>query len=144
MKKTTGRAEVDECIQAEPVVAKKMLKEIRALVRKLAPQAEEKLAWGMPTFTLDGILLTYAAFSKHVSLFPGPDAIVAFEKELGKFTISKGTIQIPFEEKIPTALIGKLVRFCVKRNRAAAQAKAEKKKSKTKKTTKTQKKAKKK
>jgi len=118
-------------IQSEPASIQKVLKQMRALVKKTVPKATEKLAWGMPTFYLEGNLLHFAAFKNHMSIFPGTDAITHFKKDLARFQTSKGTIQIPYEEKLPTALVAKIVKFCVKRNlsKAAAKKKAKAKKS---------------
>lgn len=110
-------------IKREPAHAKKALKQMQALVRKLVPRATEKLAWGMPTFYLEGNLLHYAAFKNHMSLFPGTDAVERFKPELSRYQTSKGTIQIPYGDSIPAALIGRIVKFCVKRNLARAQSK---------------------
>lgn len=119
-------AKITAYINAEPVPARKMLKQVRALVRKLVPKASEKLAWKMPTFHLDGNLLHYAAFKNHMSIFPGTDAILAFKKELMPYQTSRGTIQFPYSERIPVGLISKIVKFCVKRNLTKAQAKKKK------------------
>ena len=90
----------------------------------------------MPTFYQDGNLLHFAAFKNHMSLFPGTDAVSRFKKELAKFVTSKGTIQIPYDEPIPTALVTKIVKYCIGRNLAAAKIKAAKKAAKKKKKTK--------
>lgn len=103
-------------IRNEPAHIQKILKRMRALIKKAAPKATEKLAWGMPTFCLEGNLLHFAAFKSHMSIFPGTDAIQHFKKELTRYQTSKGTIQIPYEETIPAGLVTKIVKFCVKRN----------------------------
>lgn len=110
-------------IRNEPAPVRKVLKRMRSLVAKSAPRASEKLAWGMPTFYLEGNLLHFAAFKNHMSLFPGPDAIRHFKRELARYPTSKGTIQIPYTETISAALVAKIVAFCVRRNLAKTKAK---------------------
>lgn len=118
-------------IKSEPAEVQKYLKRMYAIVRKAAPKAAtEKLAWSMPTLCLEGNLLHFCAFNHHLSLFPGTDAIKHFEKDLKKFQTSKGTIQFPYEEALPVALITRIVKFCVKRNLANAKAKKLKSKRK--------------
>jgi uncharacterized protein YdhG (YjbR/CyaY superfamily) len=118
---------IDDYIRAEAAPIRKVLKQMRTLVRKHAPRATEKLAWGMPTLYLEGNLLHFAAFKNHMSLFPGPDAIRHFTPKLKRFTTSKGTIQMPYEEPIPTKLVTEIVKFCVRRNLAEARARKKKK-----------------
>ncbi len=119
---------ISSYIRNEPAPVQKVLRRVRTLVAKAAPRATEKLAWGMPTFYLEGNLLHFAAFKEHMSIFPGTDAIIHFKRELARFPTSKGTIQIPYEESIPAALVAKIVKYCVKRNLAKAEAKARRKK----------------
>ena len=116
-----------EYIRNEPAPIRKVLKEMRALVAKSAPLATEKLAWGMPTFYLEGNLLHFAAFKNHMSLFPGSDAVAKFKKALPRFESSKGTIQIPYGIPLPAGVIARIVKYCVKRNLAKAEAKRKKK-----------------
>lgn len=123
---------IDEYIANEPKDIQKLLKQMRSLVRKAAPKASEKIAWGMPTFYLEGNLLHFAAFKEHLSLFPMPDTIAHFKKELAKFETSKGTVHFPYGKAIPAALLTKITKFCVKRNLAKAEEKARKKASKRK------------
>jgi uncharacterized protein YdhG (YjbR/CyaY superfamily) len=125
-------ANISEYIRNEPAPVQKVLKQVRALIAKLAPDATEKLAWSMPTFYLEGNLLHFAAFKNHMSIFPGSDAIAHFAKETARYTTSKGTLQIPYGQPLPTALLTKIVKFCVKRNLSAAAAKKKKKAAKKK------------
>ena len=76
----------------------------------------------MPTFYLRGNLIHFAAFKKHLSLFPGSDAVSHFNKDLQRrgLVCSKGTIQIPYETLLPAQLVTRIVKFCVKRNLAEA------------------------
>lgn len=112
--------EIDSYIRTEPEHVRKVLKSLRALIRKAAPAASEKIAWGMPTFYLDGNLIHFAAFKKHLGVFPGSGAVTHFAREFKKLglTFSKGTVQIPWETPLPTQLLKRIVSFCVKRNLA--------------------------
>lgn len=118
---------VSEYIANEPVAIRKVLRTMRALTRRAAPRATEKLAWGMPTLVLEGNLLHFAAFKNHLSLFPGKAAMQTFQKDLHRFQTSKGTIQFPYDQAIPVALVTRIVKFCVKQNLADAAIQAKKK-----------------
>ena len=90
------------------------LQKIRTLVKKEAPYAKEALIYGVPGFKLNGKnLIVYAAFKKHIGLYPEPIAIKHFKHELAVYETSKGAIQFPFEKPIPYALITKIIRFKV-------------------------------
>jgi uncharacterized protein YdhG (YjbR/CyaY superfamily) len=76
----------------------------------LPPQATEAISYGIPAFKYKGVLLWYAAFSNHCSLFPGSSAIKAFKNELKDFQLSKGTIHFPVDKPLPATLVKKLVK----------------------------------
>lgn len=91
-----------------------VLKKIRITIRDIAPSATEKISYGIPTFDLNGKhLIHYAAFSKHISVFPTSSGIEAFKDKLSKYKTSKGTVQFPLDQPIPYNLIEELVRFRV-------------------------------
>lgn len=122
--KTT--ASVDNYIKAYPKEVQLLLKQMRTTIKKAAPKAEEKIGYGIPTFTLNGNLVHFGAFKSHIGFFPGPGGILAFKKELEAYKTSKGTIQFPFEKKLPLALVTKIVRLRVKQNVAKKIAKKKK------------------
>ena len=102
---------VDEYLAAVPEPARSTLKKIRAVIRSVAPpEATEAISYGMPAFKYKGVLVWYAAFSKHCSLFPTASVIEPFRNELKGFTLSKGTIQFPTDKPLPAALVRKLVK----------------------------------
>jgi uncharacterized protein YdhG (YjbR/CyaY superfamily) len=102
---------VDEYLAAVPEPARSTLKKIRAVIRSVTPpEATEVISYGMPAFKHKGVLVWYAAFSKHCSLFPTAAVIEAFKNELKGFTLSKGTIQFPTDKPLPAALVKKLVK----------------------------------
>ncbi len=108
--------EVEEHINSFPPKVRKLLRQLRAIVRKMAPQAKEKIAYRIPTFVLNGNLVHFAAFKSHISFFPTSSGIKAFKKELSKYKTSAGTVKFPLDEPIPFVLIGKIVKFRVKEN----------------------------
>lgn len=122
--------DIDSYIRNASKETQPHLKKLSSTIRKLVPKAGEKLAWGMPTFTLEGNLIHFAWFKNHVSVFPGSDAIAWFKKDLTKYQTSKGTLQIPLDQPVPVALVSRIVKFCVKRNLAMAAEKAAKKAAK--------------
>lgn len=107
---------------AEP--ARSLLERIRSAVRSLAPEAQEVIAYGIPTFKLDGNLVHYAAFTAHCSFFPGRALQDdAFRQDLAGFKISKGTIQFTADNPLPEELVRRIVMLRISENRNAAAAK---------------------
>jgi uncharacterized protein YdhG (YjbR/CyaY superfamily) len=102
---------VDEYINRAAPPAQEKLKEFRAIVRELAPKVSESISYGMPAYKLNGPLVYFGAFKNHVSLFATASRRVAekFAKELEPYKKSKGTIQFPLDEPLPTSLIRKIV-----------------------------------
>jgi uncharacterized protein YdhG (YjbR/CyaY superfamily) len=105
---------VAEYIQAAPKEAQKKLKEMRQTIRDAAPDAEEGLKWGMPSFTQKRILVTYAAFKNHIGFYPTPSTLAAFKKDITKFKNASGSIQFPMDKPLPIALIKKITKFRIK------------------------------
>ena len=107
---------VDSYIKYFPSPVRIMLSQIRKVIREAAPDAEEIISYGMPAYRLEGNLVYFAAFKNHIGFFPTASGIRKFEKELGKFKHSKGTVQFPLDMPIPVALVKKIVKFRVKEN----------------------------
>jgi uncharacterized protein YdhG (YjbR/CyaY superfamily) len=102
---------VDEYIAGVPEPARSMLNKIRAAIRSAVPsEATETISYRMPAFKYKRVLVWFAAFSNHCSLFPTASVIEAFKNELNGFSTSKGTIHFPTDKPLPTALIKKLVK----------------------------------
>jgi uncharacterized protein YdhG (YjbR/CyaY superfamily) len=102
---------VDEYLAGVPEPARSTLEKIRAAIRSAAPPtATEVISYGVPAFKYKGILVWFAAFSNHCSLFPTASVIEAFKSELQGFHRSKGTIQFPTDKPLPVALVKKMVR----------------------------------
>jgi uncharacterized protein YdhG (YjbR/CyaY superfamily) len=111
---TKSAATIDDYIQAFPPEARRRLEAIRKLVRKLAPDATEKISYRMPAFHLNGTLLYFAAFKNHIGFFPTAGGVLPFEKELSKYVHGRGSIQFPMDEDLPVKLIERIVKHRVK------------------------------
>jgi len=105
---------MDEYIKAAPREAQAKLRELRAILRTVAPKAKETLKWGNPVFEDKRILFAFAAFKSHLNFVPTPSAMEPFRKELSKFTTGKGSIQFPYDQPLPKVLIRKIAGYRVK------------------------------
>ena len=102
---------VDEYLAGVPEPARSTLNKLRAAIRSaVPPEATETISYRIPAFKYKGILLWFAAFSNHYSLFPTAAVVEAFKDELKGFSTSKGTIHFPTDKPLPIALVKKLVK----------------------------------
>jgi uncharacterized protein YdhG (YjbR/CyaY superfamily) len=102
---------VDEYLDTIPEPARSTLNTLRATIRAAAPpESIEVISYGIPAFRHREILIWYAGFSNHCSLFPTAAVIEAFKKELKGFVISKGTVQFPTDKPLPAALVKKMIK----------------------------------
>lgn len=110
---------VDDYLAAVPEPALSTLKHVRAVIRSVVPkEATEVISYGIPMFKYNGMLVGYAAFKKHCSLFPtGSGVIESFAKELKGYRTSRGTIQFPSDKPLPDALLKKIVKKRVAENK---------------------------
>lgn len=120
---TTQVHSIDDYIAGFPEDLRVKLEQLRAAIRKAAPEAEEAIAYAMPTFRLHGNLVHFAAFKNHIGFYPTPTGVKAFEKELAPYKSSKGTMQLPLDGPLPLSLITRMVQHRVKENKAKAAAK---------------------
>ncbi len=104
---------IAEYIKSAPRETQEKLREMVACIRAAAPGAKEGLKWGMPSFSYNRILVTFAAFRHHIGFFPTTSTVKAFEKSLSKFKTGKGSIQFPLDKPLPLPLIRKITRFRV-------------------------------
>ena len=110
---------IDDYISGFPQDVQSILQQIRSIVKSSAPDAEEKISYGMPAFTLHGRPLVYfAAFKNHIGFYPLPQGIKAFEKELADYKTSKGAVQFPLNKPVPVSLITNIVKFRMKQGKA--------------------------
>ena len=123
---------IDEYITGFPEDIQEKLEALRATIRKAAPNAEETISYGMPTFFLKGNLVHFAAFKNHIGFYPAPSGIEAFNEELSLYKTSKGAAQFPIDKPLPLGLVSKIVKYRVKQNldKAVVKAKAKMAKSK--------------
>lgn len=119
MKSGKAAKSVDEYLANTPEPARTTLKHVRAVIQSVVPkETTEVISYRIPMFKFRGMLVGYAAFAKHCSLFPtGSGVIEKFAKELKAYETSKGTIQFPPDKPLPDALIKKIVKERVKENR---------------------------
>jgi uncharacterized protein YdhG (YjbR/CyaY superfamily) len=108
---------MDEYINTFPLETQKQLQQIQQLIIKLVPNVIEKISYNIPTFYLHKNLIHFAGYKNHIGLYPGAAAIAHFETILQKYTFAKGSIQFPISQKLPIALIAKMVKFNVEKNK---------------------------
>lgn len=115
---------VDAYIGQFPAATQAVLKQVRAAVLKAAPKAEESISYGMPAYKVNGKALVYfAGYDKHIGFYATPTGHEAFKKELAGYKQGKGSVQFPLEEKMPLALITKIVQFRLAENKEKAKEK---------------------
>jgi uncharacterized protein YdhG (YjbR/CyaY superfamily) len=105
---------IAEYINSAPKEAQKSLREMHAILKDVAPEATEGMKWGSPVFEEKRILFAFAAFKSHLNFMPTPSAMKPFKKELAKYTTGKGSIQFPYNKRLPKTLIRKIAAFRVK------------------------------
>ena len=113
----SGKAKtIDAYIAAFPAEVKQILEQIRAIVKKVAPDAEETISYDIPTFNLGGTYLVYfAAWKKHIALYPvSPQLAEQLSEDLSKYKGSKGSVHFPLNKPIPFDLIEKIVAWRLK------------------------------
>ncbi|MGZ9222860.1 MAG: iron chaperone [Anaerolineales bacterium] len=119
---------IDEYIAGFPTDVQEILQKIRMTIRKAAPDAEETISYLIPTFTLKGKYLIYfAAYKKHIGLYPVPAGDAEFNEQLSVYQTGKGTLQFPLDKPIPYDLISKIVKVNRKENLERVEAKGKKK-----------------
>lgn len=111
-----GYKTIDEYIDAFPEDVQKILNQLRQTVKDAAPEAEETINYQMPTFTLNGNLVHFAAFKNHIGFYPTPTGMEAFKEELASYKGAKGSVQFPIDQPLPFSLIRKIVEYRVKEN----------------------------
>lgn len=110
--------EVDDFIARYPADVQEILQKIRGIIREAAPDAQEKLNYGIPTFTLNGNLVHYSALKNHIGFYPTPSGVEKFKKQLSNYSGAKGSVQFPLDQPIPYELIRSITEFRVKEQRA--------------------------
>lgn len=107
--------DIDEYIAEFPPETQKILKQVRITIKNAAPEADETISYGMPTFNLHGHYLIYfAGYEKHIGIYPTPVGVRAFEKDLSQYKTGKGSVQLPLNRPMPYDLITKITEFRVR------------------------------
>mgnify|MGYP005983066641 CR=1 FL=1 len=107
---------IQDYISQTPKERQPLLTQLYQFIKDLAPEAQEKLSYGMPTFYLNGNLVHFANAKKHIGFYPTPSAITAFQQELTNYKWSKGAVQFPVDQELPWELIKKMVLFRIAEN----------------------------
>ncbi len=110
---TNYSSEVEKYIVSFPEKIQALLRQMRHTIQQAAPLATEAMSYGIPTFKLNGNLVHFAAFKKHIGFYPTPFVLKEFKKELASYYLSKGAVQFPFDRPLPLTLIAKMVHFRV-------------------------------
>lgn len=106
----------DEYITQFPEDVQKILMKLRAVIKEAAPEAQERISYGMPGFYQNGMLVWFGGHTHHIGFYPTGEGVEAFKKELAGYKISKGAVQFPLEQPIPYDLIRKIVKYRVEKN----------------------------
>lgn len=107
---------IDEYLALQTDQARVTLESLRQIIRKAAPEAIEVISYQMPAFKFHGMLVYFAAFKNHCSLFVSPAVILAFKDRLTDYELSKGTIQFPIDQPMPENLVQEIVAQVIQRN----------------------------
>ncbi len=116
MQRKKGYLSIDEYIGSFPPDIRERLNAMRTAIRQVAAGALEKISYQMPAFYLNGNLVYFAAYARHIGFYPTPSGIGRFQKELAKYKNAKGSVQFPLTEPLPIALIQRIVKYRVEEN----------------------------
>ncbi len=108
--------DIDEYIKMFPQDIQVLLESLRHTVQKAAPEAEETIKYQIPTFTLNGNLVHFAAYKNHIGFYPTPSGIEAFKEELSIYEGAKGSVKFPLDQPLPLDLVSKIVAYRVAEN----------------------------
>lgn len=115
-------ATIDAYISAFSPEVRTILENIRQAIRRVAPDAEETISYQIPAFKLNGTLVYFAAFSKHIGFYPPVKGDERLKKAVSRYAGEKGNLRFPLDEPIPYDLIERIVRLRLKQNRQRAAA----------------------
>jgi uncharacterized protein YdhG (YjbR/CyaY superfamily) len=120
--------DIDSYLAIQPENVRVILEEIRQTIKKAVPEAEEVISYQMPAFRFHGMLVWFAAFKNHYSVFIRPNVLQVFMDELKPFELAKSAIKFPLDKPVPIQLVTKIVKFGAKVNLENAQLKSKGKK----------------
>lgn len=102
---------IEEYIAQQPEDTRPYLRQVNAAIKAALPDAQEKISWSMPTYWKKRNIIHFAAFKKHIGLYPGPEAVEAFAERLTEYKTSKGSIQLPYSKPLPLELIAEIAKW---------------------------------
>ena len=105
---------IDAYIEAQDKEIRPLLHQVRNTLRTALPGAEERISWKMPTYWSGHNIIHFAAFKKHIGVYPGEAAMVHFTNRLTEYKTSKGAIQLPYEKQLPLTLIAEIAKWLLK------------------------------
>lgn len=117
---TTKPATVEAYIAAFPPETQKLLEQMRSIIKKAAPKAEESISYMMPAYKLNGPLVYFGGYKSHIGFYPTGSGIEAFKKEIAAYKSSKGAVQFPLDKPLPVKLITVMVKYRVMVNKEKA------------------------
>lgn len=109
-------ATIDEYLADFPEDVQSRLQTMRETIKAAAPDATEAIAYGMPTFRLNGNLVHFGAFKHHIGFYPAPTGLAAFQEKLSPYKASKGAVQFPHDQPLPLDLVTEIVHYRVGEN----------------------------
>ncbi len=128
MVKYSAPSPIDAFIATYPSATQKLLLQVKKTIKKAAPEAEEVIGYGIPTFKLFGKnLVHFSGYKNHIGFYPGPSGLKQFQKEISGYAHSKGAVQFTLDKPIPLDLIERIVVFRVEENRKQYEAAIDKK-----------------
>ncbi len=107
---------IEEYIERQSEEVQPYLWQINGVIKAALPEAMEKISWSMPTYWKKRNLIQFAAFKKHIGLYPGPEAVEVFAGRLKEYKTSRGAIQLPYNKPFPLGLIAEIAVWCEKQN----------------------------
>jgi len=122
----TKPKDADEYIKSFPAEIRELLQQIRQTIKQAAPHAQEVISYGMPAYRQHGVLVYFAAQSRHIGLYPGAAAMINFAKELSAYKSGKGSVQFPFDQPMPLEVVAGIVKFRINEDNLLAAKKKKK------------------
>ncbi len=115
-RKNAKPSTIDEYIAEFPTDVQTIMQKLRQVIKQSAPQAEERISYGMPGFYQRGMLVWFGGHKNHIGFYPTGEGVEAFKQELAGYKMSKGAVQLPLDKPIPYDLITKIVKHRVEEN----------------------------
>jgi uncharacterized protein YdhG (YjbR/CyaY superfamily) len=118
---------IDAYIASFPKETQELLNQMRTIISKAVPKAQEVISYGMPAYKLHTVLVYFAGYKNHIGFYPTSSGIREFQEQLAGYKNSKGTVQFPLDKPLPVKIIKEITAFRAKEDTANAEIKAAKK-----------------